>query len=150
MHAWGHWAAAPHDEQGLHGLPKLHQHPAPLWDVPPAQPHQHPHHSGARLASLLENEPCMGACSGKGEMCIPSGAECKKPLGPLKPPWGLPLPSLVQLMVAASFHPSLSLFLWLSPARGRSPWQREVTSGCGGQPDRCLTVQETRWCLSVS
>lgn len=35
----------------------------------------------------------------------------------------------------------------LSPDRGLSPWQWEVTSGCGGQSDM---MQETRWCLSVS
>lgn len=79
----------------------------------------------------------------------PSGAECKKPLGPLKPFWGLTLLSLLQLVVAASFHPAVSQLLWLSPDRGLSPWQWEVTSGCGGQSDRCLTMQEIRWCLSI-
>lgn len=69
--------------------------------------------------------PTMGhswhLCWRKGELCIPSGAECKEPLGPLKPPWGLTLPSRVQLMAAASFHPAVS--------------QEQVTSACGGQCD---------------
>lgn len=52
------------------------------------------------------------------------------------------------------FPPSCLLgclqLLWLSPDRGLFPWQWEVTSGCGGQSDMCLTMQETRQCLSVS
>lgn len=55
---------------------------------------------------------------------------------------------------SSNFPPSCLLgclqLLWLSPDRGLFPWQWEVTSGCGGRSDRCLTMQETRQCLSVS
>lgn len=96
-------------QQGLRGLSTLHQHPPRLWDVLPAQPQQNPHR-GTQLASLLASKRCVGDASAASapalgeERCafIPAAAKCKEPVGPLKPPWGFTLPSLVQLMVAAS------------------------------------------------
>lgn len=90
----------PIHEQGLHGLPKPHHHPAPLWDVPPAQPHH-----GTQL------DLCWRMSSAWVVPQLWERTDVHSLRSRVQEAIGTPkatLLSLLQLMAAASFHPSPS------------------------------------------
>lgn len=121
----------PCHEWGLHGHSKLHQHPAPLWDMLPAQPHQHPHH-GTQLASLLENEQCMGDASAAlapalGEKrCASLRSRVQEAFGTPKATLG-PHPSISAPAGGSSIFPPSCV-----PAPVAKPRQRTVPMAVGG------------------